>query len=35
MSGWTTLTGGGFQEILKKDDETVDIQKYTQETEMK
>ena len=35
MSGWTTLTGGDFQEFLKKDDETVTIQKYVQEVEMK
>ncbi len=35
MSGWTTLTGVGFQELLKKSNETVAIQKYTQEAEMK
>ena len=35
MSGWTTLTGVGFQELLKKSNETVAIQKYAQEAEMK
>ena len=35
MSGWTTLTGVGFQEFLKKSNETVAIQKYAQEAEMK
>jgi len=35
VSGWTTLTGVVFQEILKKDNETVATQKYVQETEMK
>ena len=27
LSGWTTLTGGGFQDFLKKNNETVSIQK--------
>jgi hypothetical protein len=35
MSGWSTLTGVGFQELLKHDNETVTIQKYAQEEEMK
>jgi hypothetical protein len=35
MSGWTTLTGVCFQELLKKSNETVAIQKYAQEAEMK
>ena len=35
MSGWTTLTGVGFQELLKKNNETVAIQKYSQEAEIK
>jgi hypothetical protein len=35
MSGWAVLTGVGFQELLKKCNETVAIQKYEQEAEMK
>ena len=35
LSGWTTLTGGDFQDFLKKNNETVVIQKFTQEAEMK
>jgi len=35
MSGWTTLTGRGFHELLNQDDETTDLQKYAQEAEMK
>ena len=35
LSGWTTLTGGGFQDFLKKHNATVAIQKFAQETEMK
>jgi hypothetical protein len=33
MSGWTNLTGGGFEELLKKNSEAVAIQKYAQEGE--
>ena len=35
MSGWTTLTGVGFQEFLKKINETVTTKNYTQEAEIK
>ena len=35
LSGWTTLTGGGFQDFLKKHNATVAIQKFAQEAEMK